>query len=552
MENESQRGTGLSFQLDPEGRALIATFTPDPLSAPIDEAWLHARIEAMGCGNWRYLPQAGTLLLGRYNLGAPLAAMRVAECIDGTMDLVLSTDSMIATLSLTPPQGGIPVSKEILQAALDEKGVREGVIAEAIEQALAEGHTSNLVIARGRAPVAGDNGYFESLIPDVRDRTPRVDASGHIDYRDQGEILVVHPGDPLLRRRPPTDGVAGANLLGAPIAAKPGKDVTFAPNLSGVSIAPDDPDLLRAAIAGQPVRIKGGAMVEPVFSIEEVSVASGNIDFDGSIVIRGDVSAGMTVRVSGDIEVGGVVEAATLEAGGNIVIKGGAMGRQGHKDGGHAYHIRCGGSFTTAYVQQVSIEAGDSIFIDDMAMQSELSATNHIRVGNKKRGHIVGGKTQATLSITARVIGSPSPVITRFEVGVNPAMHKQLLEMTHQRDALETQFLEISKLLDFARHNPARVRPEMIDKAKQTASNLSSQIAALRAEEETWTKQIELASQACVIAEEEMFEGVEVFIANQRYRVVGQHGPGKIGMGKYGPGLLPLDSTTQTPHAAGH
>ncbi|MDO9243374.1 MAG: FapA family protein, partial [Rhodocyclaceae bacterium] len=263
-------------------------------------------------------------------------------------------------------------------------------------------------------------------------------------------------------------------------------------------------------------------------------------DFDGSVVIKGDISAGMTVHVSGDIEIGGVVETATLEAGGSIVVKGGVIGGLGRKTT-EEHHIRCAGCFNAAYAQQARIEAGDSIFIDDMAMQCELTAVNHIQVGNKRRGHIIGGHVQATFSITAKVFGSPNRVRTHCTIGVNPLMHKQMLELSKTRDGQETQLLEISKLLDFSRKNPGKLRPEMIEKAQATAVALSSGIAALREEEEALAKKIALSQQSRVNVQQAIHEGVEIHMGKQCYRVTGEHGPCSVGLGEAGLELLPLE-----------
>ena len=243
----------------------------------------------------------------------------------------------------------------------------------------------------------------------------------------------------------------------------------------------------------------------------------------------GDVVARMTVRASGDIQVGGVVETATLEAGGSIVVKGGVIGDLGRRTS-EDHHISCGACFNAAYAQQARINAGDSIFIDDMAMQCELSAINHIRVGNRKRGHIIGGHVQATLSITAKVVGSPNRTRTHCEIGVNPLMHKKLLELSKKRDGEETQLLEISKLLDFAHKNPGKLRPEMIDKARATAAALSAEIAGMREEQEALTKQIELSQHSRVNVQQALYEGVEVRMGNLRYSPAEEHGACAVGM----------------------
>ena len=469
-------------------------------------------------------------------------APSTGDRIDGQCRISLTADGLSASLHIVPPQnGGTPVTRDDVLKALAENGIGEGVLDEAVEAAVAAGAVDGVTVARGRLPIDGDDGRIVPVLPEARSRVPRLDKAGHIDYRDLGEIPMVHAGDPLLRREPPTSGIPGRTLLGEVLPAKAGKDVVFAPNLAGTSFPPDDANLLIAAIAGQPVTVRGGMIVEPVYKVDAVSMSSGNIDFDGSVVVRGDVAAGMTIRATGDIEVGGVVEMASLEAGGNIVIKGGALGSLGRQAGGEEATRRCGQCFTAAYVQQARVEAGDSIFIDDMAMQSELMAINHIRVGNRKRGHIVGGSAHATLSITAKVIGAPTRVKTHLEIGVNPLMHKQLLEMAKQRDARENQLLEVGKLLTLAQQHPGRIGADHVARARATAAALSTAIAELREEHNLLMTKIELSQQARVIAEQAIYEGVEVVMGNLRYMLAGEHSACAIGMIQSSLGRITLD-----------
>ncbi len=544
-ETAKLRGSGLSFILDPKTNALIAAATPEPTAQPVDESWLRQRLSELGYGALRYLPTAGMVLLARYNSGAAVT-VKLAECVDASLAIVLDPDGLNAHLHIQPAEGGAALTQDAVLAALAEQGITQGILPDAIATALAAaasahpGENQDAIVARGCAPIDGNDGHLQSLLPEARSRVPRVNESGHTDYLDLGEIMVVHPGDALMLRHPPTAGVAGTTLLGEAIPAQPGMAAMYAANLPGAALSADNPDLLLAAITGQPVLVRGGMMVEPLYRVDDVDTSTGNIDFDGSVVIRGDVGTNMRVKASGDIEIGGVVDVATLEAGGSIVVKGGVIGSIGRK-GAVEQRIHCGGTLTAGYIQQARIESGDSIFVDDVVMQCELSAINHIRVGNVRRGHIIGGSAQATLSITAKVIGSPKHVRTHLEIGVSPHLHKQMLEMAKDRDAKETQLLEISKLLDFARKNAGKVRPEMLDKARATAATLSEGIAALREEQDLLMKKLELSQRSRVVAQQEIYEGVEVLMGTQRYRVVGARGPAAVGLAKHGLGIMPLE-----------
>jgi len=534
------RGAGLRLRFDREAGVLTASVQPDPLAQPIDEPWLHARLAADGYDRLRCFPAAMTELVRQYNAGRAVERIALAEAVDAQLSLQVTGDGVCAVLNIVPAQGGRLVSKADVLDQLTEKGVTEGILLDEINRAIAAGEAQNLVIARARPAVHGEDGRLESLLPEVRARVPRVTESGQVDFRDLGDIFTVKAGQPLMRRVPATAGVPGMTVLGTPIPAVPGKDTMFASKLSGACIDPDDPNRLLAAIDGQPVAVPGGMIVEPVYTVSAVNMASGNVSFDGSVVVRGDVAAGMTIKATGDIQIGGTADPCRLEAGGNIVIKGGALGGVGRKEYADSL-IRCGGSFSAAYAQQARIEAEDSIFIDDMAMQCELVAGQHIRVGNKRRGHIIGGRAIAALSITGKVLGSPNRIATAFEIGVSPEINRRMLELARGRDAREKQLLDIGKLLVFADRNPARVDPKMVERACATAKTLSAEIAALRDEEEHLNALILCAQQARVIAEQTMFEGVTVSMGTQRYRLASDLCAVQIGLVGGRLDLMPIE-----------
>ncbi|WP_168734252.1 DUF342 domain-containing protein [Pseudothauera nasutitermitis] len=530
------KGLGLTFSLDEESGVLFARVEPDPAAMPIDESWLNARLAEDGHARLRYVPMALTSLLAIYNSGQAVEALKIAERVDASLSIILSPDALQAMLTIVPAQGGRPVTKADVLAQLTEKGVTEGILLDDINRAIAAGQAQGVVIARGRAPVPGENGRLESLVAQVRSRVPRLTETGQVDFRDLGDIVTVRADQPLMVRRPAGRGVAGVDVLGRELPAPDGQEVAFAPALKGARTDPQNPDQLLAEIAGQPVEVAGGMTVEPVYVIPAVNMASGNVNFDGSVVVRGDVAAGMRIRATGDIEIGGTADPCHLEAGGNVVIKGGALGGLGRTELADCT-IRCAGSFTSGYAQQARVEAGDSIFIDDMAMQCDLSAANHIRVGNRRRGHIIGGRVLAALSITGKVIGSPNRIATHVEVGVTPATSRRILELARERDAREKQLLDISKYLIFADRNPTKVDPNTVERACATASRLSAEVETLRDEENALNHLMELSGQATVCAENVLHEGVVVQLGANRFRPRGEMGPCVIGMldGTLGP-----------------
>ena len=552
MEHDLPAGPDLRLLFDEASRTLSVSLAPDERFPRIDALWLRNRLAAAGYAELQIRPEPIKQLIARYNAGEAVPPIEIAHCVDASLQIMIALDGLSARLSLTPPKGGKPATKADVLALMQGKGIVEGVLVDEINRAIAEGKADDHVIARGREPVVGEDGWLESLLPETRERVPNIRPCGRTDYRDLGEVQIVRAGDALMRRHPPTRGIEGMSVLGRPIPARIGRDARFTPGLRGVAPSPDDPNLLVAVTDGQPLRVKGGIMVEPIFTVDAVNMATGNIRFDGTVRVRNDVQAGMTIVATGDIEVGGTVEPATLEAGGNIVVKGGVMGGLGGKTAGKdmsAHAIRCGGSISASYAQQARISAGDSIFIDDMAMQCQLDATNHIRIGNYRRGHIIGGMTRACLSIHARVIGAPNRIRTEIEIGNDPGLAHAVQEKAAERDAKENKLLEIGKLLTVADRNPGKLSAEIIARAEEAAAALSAEIEGLRGEEEDLRYRLLLTQQARVIAENAVYEGCIVTMGESTLRVPQDRGATTVRLADLGLGIFPLedDSHFDTP-----
>ena len=357
----------------------------------------------------------------------------------------------------------------------------------------------------------------------VKERHPHLDERGIADYRDLGGIVTVHQGERLMQKISPTLGEAGENVLGQVIPAKPGKEAMFAPQLKGAMVDPEDPAFLIAEIPGQPLLVNNGMTVEPTISFATVDLTTGNVDFEGTVNISGDVHAGMSIRATGDIHVGGTVEAAILDAGGDVVVKGGVIGHgemHEHPDEARKSmiaRVHCGASFSARFVENASIEVGDSIMVDELVMQSELAAVNQIVVGKPGSGHgrIIGGMVEATLLVQAATIGSPSGVKTRVIVGTNPYLHEKLRQVSKQLEAKSKELDEVVKLIKFIEDHPDRIKPEIKQKAENTFQALLDVIEMAQQDKDELAKQLELSVDAKVIVEKTLFGNVQVEIGGK-------------------------------------
>ncbi len=235
MENDLPAGPDLRLLFDEASRTLSVSLAPDPRFPRIDALWLRNRLAAAHYADLQIRPEPIKQLIARYNAGEAVPPIEIAHCVDVSLQIMISLDGLSARLTLIPPKGGQPATKADVLALIQSKGIVEGVLVDEINRAIADGKADELVIARGREPVPGEDGELESLLPEARERVPSVSASGRTDYRDLGEVQIVRAGDALMRRHPPTRGIEGMSVLGRPIPAKAGRDARFAAGLRGVA-----------------------------------------------------------------------------------------------------------------------------------------------------------------------------------------------------------------------------------------------------------------------------------------------------------------------------
>ena len=58
-----------------------------------------------------------------------------------------------------------------------------------------------------------------------------------------------------------------------------------------------------------------------MLKVENVDNNVGNIRFDGTVLVRGNILNGFKVEADGDVQVNGVVEGGYIENTGNVIVK---------------------------------------------------------------------------------------------------------------------------------------------------------------------------------------------------------------------------------------
>ncbi|WP_217595943.1 FapA family protein [Cohnella sp. GbtcB17] len=350
-----------------------------------------------------------------------------AFAIDQLFQVKISEDRMTASLMIKPIEDAKGATVLQLEALLASAGVRYGIrqelLAQIAENPQAYFYTDN-VVAVGLQPTPGVNGYVKVLFEDQERKRPAEREDGSVDYREMRQLANVKTGQLIATRVPPLPGTAGTTVTGETVAPKEGKEANFKVG-KNVVVNPDKTAMYAAMDGLVTWTDKEKLNVFPVFEINgDVDYHTGNIDFVGTVVIRGNVLTGFRVRASGDIRVTGGVEGAEMESDGSIEISGGIIGSG-------KGHVKAGVDVKCSFVQESNVTAGQDVLVSQSIMHSNVRAVRSIRCEGAK-GLIVGGLLQAGDLVVARTIGNSMSTVTSIEVGLKPELRQELTDLRQQ------------------------------------------------------------------------------------------------------------------------
>ncbi|MEY2666433.1 MAG: hypothetical protein RLZZ384_604 [Pseudomonadota bacterium] len=560
--NDNVIENGLEFKLSKSGRKLLAVFMPseDKLNNLTVEM-INRRLEKAGFSHL-FVSEFGVgELLSRYNNATAEAfECEIGEQRDAKCEIVVSDDKLIARMTITPNFGGTELTMGAIQKAIKDKEIKWGIIPiEKIEALLAKGACTDVIIAEGLRPVDGIDAQFKSMMPNSQsDRKPKIDENGMADYRELGDIPVVYKDAVVMQRTPPIEGKKGCDIFGEVILPKVGADTPFSKDMTGVYVNPEDENQLLSSVTGQPVAVPNGMTVSPILTLKKVDFSTGNIRFDGAVVIKGDVTEGMNVYALEDVVIDGSVINASVKSMGSLNIKGGVTGNselfanadinikngaQGAQDqteeekATNTGKIVARNSVIIGFAENFHIEAGGDIVISKYAMNSQLIAGNKIFAGAKngsKKSSIMGGSSCALMQIKAVIIGSLSGIKTHLQVGLNPYIQKQVANMKNDLIAKQSEQNDINKILAFLDDHPEKSNEATMAKLHRTMSKLTIDIKASKEELQELMDSFSVIDNARVVVDRGVFIGTEVQIGNTLWKAYENRGKSTFTLVKVG------------------
>ncbi|MEA4849767.1 MAG: FapA family protein [Clostridiaceae bacterium] len=359
--------------------------------------------------------------------------------IDSECLVRLTKDKMQAYITITKPVGGEGITEEAVYEALRQNGVVFNINDSEISKAAANKiYDKEILIAEGIEPQPGEDAKLVYSFDTSTEKSVGIDKDGKIDYHELSLIKNVKAGQKLVTLIPHTESIPGKDVTGEPVPGKNGKKLVL-PRGKNVNTSDDGLELF-AAVDGEVKLIDGKVNVFSVYEVKNnVDNSTGNIRFNGKVVVMGNVLTGFLIEAEGDVEVYGVVEGAQIKSNGSIILH---RGIQGMNRG----ELFCEGDLIAKFIENSKIDVKGNIQ-SDAIMHSQITCGKRLEASGKK-GLLVGGTFKVGEEINAKVIGSPMATITELEVGIKPDMRNKYDEIKSELKQITDNLDKTSKAID--------------------------------------------------------------------------------------------------------
>jgi uncharacterized protein (DUF342 family) len=396
------------------------------------------------------------------------------EPIGETPFIEVDEDGMTAHL-IVPKK---PLATDI-RSLLTELNINFGIKTELIETINKDLYDKlklepKYLIAEGKNPVHGQPGELILRTKSPEDVILSSEDLTQVDYKTYKRKMLAlgEKEKPCAMIIQPTQGVDGMDIYGNPLTGEDGDEVVLK---LGKNVYQNGRKLI-STIDGL-VEYKKNRDNTIEFDVSEiyyvkgdVDYTTGNVEFPGSVIVKGIVKAGFEVRAKNE------VVAETIR--GDVYTGGSVVAKQGIIGGTNKAHIECGGPVYAKFVQYAKIVTGDSLTVKKSIVMSEVYAEDSIIVESNP-GTIIGGSLFAVNEIFAKVFGSESYVKTEV------ALYQSAKDVILLREVIAKRFAiskDLTRIETYLGNNKKELVKGLSGDKQEIISKLIKKREALRRE----------------------------------------------------------------------
>lgn len=432
--------------------------------------------------------------------------------IDEYVRVIINEERTYAKARFYPPSNqGRLLAKDDIVGHLVRAGVKYGLDEEAILEFQKERkYCTDLILAKATLAVQGHDASITYHFNTDLTLKPKRNEDGSVDFHQLDMISGCNKDQLLATLTPMDQGKPGIDVCG--VIIRPNKVNNRVLRHGNKIYLSEDGLRMYSQVDGHVSLVDGRVFVSDTYEVHaDVDASTGDIEYEGNVVVKGNVITGFSVKAKGDIEVNGVVEGAYIEAGGQIVLK---RGMQGMNKG----ILKAHGNIITKFLENAEVIAGGYVSTESI-LHSKVSAKGDIIVGGK-RGFVTGGEIRSGTMISVKTAGSQMGTMTLLEVGIEPGVLEEFRELEKKIATMLADKEKLAQALIIFRKKlatGAQISEERMEYLKQVTQNnimLEAQIKEARRRYEELRIEVENHTSGSIIVSDIVYPGTKLVISN--------------------------------------
>jgi uncharacterized protein (DUF342 family) len=302
-----------------------------------------------------------------------------------------------------------------------------------------------IVIAKGVPMVEGMDGWIKYYHP--HNQRVVIGADGKADFRNLEKYITIKKDDKIATVFQGVPGKQGRDVLGTEINPKAIKKpkLEIGSNITSETIvSQEEPDKIYVEYSAS----CNGVLIsnEETIQVSEelklttnVGIATGNINYQGSITIEGSIEEGAKVVCTGMMMINANVESSDIEVGQDMTVKGGIK----LKNRGV---IKVKGNLRSKFIENAIIEVDGDVIVEGSILNSKIYCLGSV---------LLIGATSGILGSEIIVFGSVSTVNLGSTAGLDVIVD---MGYHHKNDKL---FNELGNTIKSAEKELATLVPQV-------------------------------------------------------------------------------------------
>ncbi|TGN18907.1 DUF342 domain-containing protein [Leptospira idonii] len=394
------------------------------------------------------------------------------------LKIQISDDRLSATLVVKPLWliGG-SMSNILILEAIEKARIHPDRIlmqdvdkaASSIEAAIGDAsqHKSQLefIIARGKPAKQGKSGWIKFYFPRAQRVVLKEDGSA--DFRNINKYIHVKEGEKLATLFDGLAGEQGVDVEGKPVYPNPidRPKLTLGKNVLPKTIEdPENPGLQLkeyfAALSGVVFSTDNSLTVSPELNIDSsIGLGTGNINFDGTIRVKGTIEEGAVVVCNGSLFLEGNVESSEVTVGEDLEVKGGVKGKSKGV-------IRIKGDLRAKFIENAILEIDGDCIVENFILGSKVYCLGNVILTGESSS-LVGSEVITYKGITLSSLGSSAQMDTTVEIGFHFKNDRLFTEGTAKLQQLDKELEAVVPEIQKIKEVVQRTRGKLDEARKQ-------------------------------------------------------------------------------------